>query len=223
MCPVLLKFLVDVVGPTGVCPAEVKSGVALCSVVMTLHGINRGVFLEPARLSSEIRAHVRAYREAYGTDGWIPKHHFSQHLPEMLARHQTLIACFTHERKHKVIKRYAQHHHNTNSLEKGLVEEITVQHLRDLETCPESGSACAQGDVVLLQVGADARVGELVSLARSGAGQLACVSLWEQDGPRSERSARYRVVSRPQRVDAACLQAALIYSRSQDFATVIFP
>jgi len=131
--PVLHKFLVDVVQPTGVCAAAVNSGVRLCEALRLLHAINRGATVQPDALRAKISAHLEAYQAAYGTEGWLPKHHYSLHLPAMLAHHGTLVSCFTHERKHKVVKRYAQHHACTVSLEKGILEEITLQHLQDLE------------------------------------------------------------------------------------------
>jgi hypothetical protein len=141
-CPVLAKYLHDVV--TGALPDAVIQAVTsarmLCAVIRLLHMINRNVAVQPVELRAAIISHLRCYQDAYGTDGWVPKHHYSLHLPRMLADHGTLISCFTHERKHKVIKRYTQYHENTTALEKGIIEEITMHHLHALdESSPSQG------------------------------------------------------------------------------------
>ena len=51
--------------------------------------------------------HYAAHVVAYGYTLFVPKHHFMLHLPRQLARFSFLIACFVHERKHKIAKRWA--------------------------------------------------------------------------------------------------------------------
>ena len=173
--PVLRKFLVDVVRPTGVCAEAVASAIHLCDAVKLLHSINRGATVRPARLMEAILTHLRSYQAAYGVEGWLPKHHYSLHLPGMLERHGTLISCFTHERKHKVVKRYAQHHFNTISMEKGIVEEITLQHLQDLD-----GSFVRHG--LLCPAAAPAKLVALMETLAPGAGRLMAARQMAQGG-----------------------------------------
>ncbi len=44
-----------------------------------------------------------------------------------------LISCFVHERKHRVIKKWAFGHGNTTSYELGMLEEVTVDQLQSLQ------------------------------------------------------------------------------------------
>lgn len=45
------------------------------------------------------------FQAIYGTDSYVPKHHFSVHLPSLMELHGMLISCFVHERRHKITKR----------------------------------------------------------------------------------------------------------------------
>ena len=56
---------------------------------------------------------------AYGPTACKPKHHYALHLPGMLQRHGTLISTFTHERKHRVVKRYLRPRKTLRSFETG--------------------------------------------------------------------------------------------------------
>lgn len=42
---------------------------------------------------------------AHGDSQFLPKHHFSLHLPQQLSEHKLLCACFVHERRRKIMKR----------------------------------------------------------------------------------------------------------------------
>ena len=42
----------------------------------------------------------------YGRDKMRPKHHYAAHLPEQYRRFGFLVSCLTHERKHRLVKRY---------------------------------------------------------------------------------------------------------------------
>ena len=84
---------------------KVDSMLALSRVLDALQCIRQGR-VEPRLLAEAIVAHLRANQEAYGTDAWVPKHHFALHLPGQLARHGTLISLFTCERRHRLLKRF---------------------------------------------------------------------------------------------------------------------
>ena len=45
----------------------------------------------------------------------------------------TLVACFTHERKHRAIKKYSLARLNTTSYELGCMEDITLEQLKDMQ------------------------------------------------------------------------------------------
>ena len=52
----------------------------------------------------------------------------------MLKRFGFLLATFSQERKHQVIKKFLQPRRNTRGLERGIMEELTLQHLYELRT-----------------------------------------------------------------------------------------
>ena len=53
-----------------------------------------------------IANHRRLFREVYGRASMRPKHHYAGHLPIQYRRFGILISCLTHERKHRLVKRY---------------------------------------------------------------------------------------------------------------------
>ena len=55
-------------------------------------------------------SHLDVVCEAsYGVDSYLPKHHYSVHLPLQLERFSQLPTCFVHERRHKLLKRCLYH------------------------------------------------------------------------------------------------------------------
>eukprot|EP00959_Pyramimonas_sp_CCMP1952_P363654 7615164-Pyramimonas_sp.AAC.1 len=77
--------------------------------------------------------HLRAHQGAYADLLWKPKSHWCVHLPRQLLEHGKLLGCFLMERKHRVLKRFAEAHRNTTGFDKGLVEEATLQHIHDFK------------------------------------------------------------------------------------------
>jgi hypothetical protein len=51
----------------------------------------------------------------------------------MLEHFGLLLSCFVHERHHKDVKRYGRHRDNTTSYERGMIEEITLQQIHELD------------------------------------------------------------------------------------------
>ena len=84
---------------------------ALCKVIEALCMTARGS-VTPDELKNLIIEHLELFKAAYGEDPFKPKFHFATHLPEQLARWRMLLACWTHERKHKEAKRYLDIKHN---------------------------------------------------------------------------------------------------------------
>ena len=131
--PVLEKFILDVAMPKMVCVSELQSALLLIKVVGFLNQTHVSS-VTPRTLESAIVAHLTEHQRAYGVLLWKPKNHFVLHLPGQLARHGSLLATFVMERKHKVVKRMASSRHNTTGYEQGMLEDITLQHLHDLQS-----------------------------------------------------------------------------------------
>ena len=125
--PVLRKFVQDFVPNI---PAAASMLALLVVVDMLLLAQFGGI--DGATLEASILQHLTLQQACYGLDLWIAKSHYVLHLGKMLKNF--LPACFVQERRHRMIKRYANDRHNTTNYEHGLLEQLTVQHLHDLGT-----------------------------------------------------------------------------------------
>ena len=85
----------------------------------------------PVMLADAIAKHYAAHLAAYGNSIWKPKHHFMLHIPFQLQHFKLLIACFVHERKHKLVKRWAAP--RKRACERTLLEECAVAHVTALQ------------------------------------------------------------------------------------------
>ena len=131
LVPVLAYYFVAVALEQGVCPAHVRSLIALLDAVELVAAVRTGV-VSPDQLKEVNSRHLELFKAAYGEDNVVPKHHFAQHLWRMLQRFGCLLSCFTMERLHKLCTKYAKPRHNTTSYEIGLIEEITCDRIFDL-------------------------------------------------------------------------------------------
>ena len=104
--------------PRGLATLAVRSFLALCSVVDALVGLIHGQ-TNADILERLIHGHLRAYQNAYGALGRVPKHHYSLHLPNQLRKHGMLQSLFVHERRHKAVKRWVHDRRPTVSFERG--------------------------------------------------------------------------------------------------------
>ena len=77
--------------------------------------------------------HLQLQLAAYDTEVWLPNTHYVLHLGSQLARHGLLVATWTHERKHRIIKRFGMHRHSLVSYDYGVMAEITGHHFRKLK------------------------------------------------------------------------------------------
>ena len=125
LAPVLASYLKRVVAVRdGSMDLYVSSMLAVLMVVEALQAVKcRNV--SPACLKLRILDHLRRYVAAYGADAVRPKHHYALHLPEMLARHGTLVGTLTNERRHRVVKRYTRDRRCLLRWELGALEEMT--------------------------------------------------------------------------------------------------
>ena len=101
--PVIRKWLIDVIQPTNLCRAQVASLLLCIDVMDLLLGVNTGC-ISPTMLAYAMARHYAAHVVAYGYTIFVPKFHFMLHIPEQLDRFKLLVACWVHERKHKIIK-----------------------------------------------------------------------------------------------------------------------
>ena len=134
LVPALLKFVQDVVEPRGIAAIQLavtSLKLLLCSVMLL--GIVITGRVSGEELERAIVAHLDAHKAAWGDALWLPKHHYALHLGKLLSHFGYLLATFTQERKHRLVKRFLNPRHNTNGLERGIMEELTMQHLHELQ------------------------------------------------------------------------------------------
>ena len=126
--PILSFFLQSVIVPAGVCAAEVKAFLSLCDVVDLLQATPLGIVS-----SSLLREAVRTFLDACLQADWKPhmhsKFHWLVHLSRHLENFKMLPTCWVHERKHRVVKRYANDICNTVAFEKSILSEVACHNL----------------------------------------------------------------------------------------------
>ena len=62
-----------------------------------------------------------------------PKFHWLVHLPKHLEKFKLLPTCWVHERKHRMVKRYASDVYNTTSYDRTILSEVTAHHMSALD------------------------------------------------------------------------------------------
>ena len=84
LAPIMRRYLSHVVAQRGN-PEYVQSMQAVLDVVDLLQACKVGV-VSPVVLGNAIKRHLELYKQAYGEEQMRPKHHYSFHLPTILAR-----------------------------------------------------------------------------------------------------------------------------------------
>ena len=130
--PAVRKWVEDVVKKKGLCPAHVESLLRCLDVLDLLSQVHTGR-VTPKMLSDAIAIHYAAHVLAYGYTLFVPKHHYMLHIPAQLARFKMLVLCYVHERKHKILKRYAAPLCPKKDNNRSLLEECTLAHLNSLQ------------------------------------------------------------------------------------------
>ena len=132
LVPVLLRYFQHVVLPRGCLVKHVECVIACLLVVMLLLATRLSV-VSPDELRDAIFLHLSLFREVYGDDYMRPKHHYSLHLPSMLARFGVLLTTFVNERKHRIVKQYTRNRCNPQSWDLSSLEDVTVHQLWELD------------------------------------------------------------------------------------------
>ena len=126
--------------PSGRARSACNAFVALADVLDLLVAVPLGQ-VTPQML----RQSIRVLLESCVTAGWRtqmhPKFHWLVHLPNHLDRFGCLPTCWVHERKHRMVKRYAGDICNTGCFEKSVFAQVTSHHLASL-TAPLTFSTC---------------------------------------------------------------------------------
>ena len=114
------------------CAAQVTSLLRCIDVMDLLVRVHTGR-VTPAMLADAMAIHCAAHVVAYGYILFVPKHHYMLHIPAQLAKFKMLVQCFVHERKHKIVNRWAVPLCSKRDNNRSLLEECTMAHLNSLE------------------------------------------------------------------------------------------
>ena len=107
----------------------------LCEVLDLLSRAARGATtVTGPELHTAIVKHAQRFLATYPEEEFSPKHHYALHLGAMLQHHKTLVSCWVHERRHKILKRYANALTNMRAgSEVGVLEQAALAHFHELE------------------------------------------------------------------------------------------
>ena len=104
--------------------------------------------VDPDVLRAAITEHMTAYVAVHGEDAMVPKFYFALHLPVFLARFGMLQSCLLRERKHRVVKKFANDFRNTGQMfDAGILREVTGHSLEFLKMPCRFGMRAALGQV----------------------------------------------------------------------------
>jgi len=130
-------FVANVVISSGNCMSESKAFLALADLIDMFQIIPLGKIL-PADLHGKVNQFLDLCCSAGWHEFMHPKFHWLRHMHEHLNKFGILPSCFTHERKHKLIKRYMTNIFNTRSYETSILQEVACHELADLQILPDS-------------------------------------------------------------------------------------
>lgn len=97
---------------------ELRSFLRLCRYADLYLLAKKGQKKAADELPAAAASYMRARQAAYGDETAKPKHHLQMHVSTQDWRNGYIVDCFTHERKHKVCKKFATDHKNASNMEK---------------------------------------------------------------------------------------------------------
>jgi len=129
LCPIMAYFFMAFILPA--CQPAVTAFVALCDLVDLLIVIPLGL-CSPQQLRAQVDRFLMACADARWRDKMVPKFHWLIHLAKHMEDLGTLISCWVHERKHRIVKRYANDIQNTIDFELSLLRQVVGHQLHEL-------------------------------------------------------------------------------------------
>ena len=123
-------YLQTVCMKAGLCIKQCHAYLCMCTVLDLLQSVPHGVVT-----AKMITASVEAALETMRAAGWqsemVPKHHWMLHYGDALRKLQMLPACWSMERKHKLLRRFADPIQNTSKYELSMYHEVLTQELTE--------------------------------------------------------------------------------------------
>ena len=128
------------------CPGEVSVYLALCDVIDCLSCFARGK-ITPETIKRCVHTFLQLFCDVFGFEYMTPKFHWLLHFGDYAKRFGMLVACYVHERKHKMVKRYPNDLHL-------LFDSPTYQIIYDMGThAPMSCTNVLANKVVRFVIG----------------------------------------------------------------------
>ena len=118
-----------------VCKRIPGASLVACDALMALGDVVDALRVTPHDLTTpeQLRSRITRMLNCCDLAGWrshmISKFHWCIHYPHHLQRFGVLPTCWTHERKHKLAKRYANDCQNTHTFSKTVLSEVTASQL----------------------------------------------------------------------------------------------
>ena len=128
---IMYMFLQHIVVPAKVCEHECKAFLSMCELIDMIYAIPLQK-VAAAALQRKVEQFFDDCKAAKMHDFIHPKFHWLYHMPSELQRHGMLPSCFTHERKHRMLKRYMNNICNTKCYETSVLKEVCCHELYDL-------------------------------------------------------------------------------------------
>lgn len=123
LIPVMAFFARSVLRPSGKCPLAIDAFLALASLVETLVAIPFEQ-ISPDTLRSAVADLLSSCVAAGWRNKMHPKFHWLVHFPRHLEQWGQLPTCWVHERRHKMVKRYAADISNTIAYERSVLTQV---------------------------------------------------------------------------------------------------
>ena len=136
LLPVLAIFVLTVGKRLAPHAAPCDAFLALVDTVEALQVSMHGV-TTPEYLRSCIHTFFTACEDAQWQEHFVPKFHWMVHFPTALEKWGFCPSCWVHERKHKMVKRYADDIQNTKMYSRSVLSEI-VSHQLHVVTMPKA-------------------------------------------------------------------------------------
>ena len=133
---VLAYFVQNVLLLTGLCNAECVAYLALADMIEFIISVPKGN-VTPTLIRASVHKFLSLFVDAWGPEYLFPKMHWLLHFGTELQNFRVLLSCFVHERKHRMIKKYAEDACNTLVYERTILSEVLCHHfgqLRDNRT-----------------------------------------------------------------------------------------
>lgn len=130
--PLLALYVQEKLLPKNVCTLACNAFLFLANVIDLLVAVPLGI-IAPTDLQQSIDAFLSACHAAAWTARMHAKFHWMMHYSDHLQLWGTLLTCWCHERKHKLVKRYSADVYNLRTFEATVLSEMVCHDLELLK------------------------------------------------------------------------------------------